>query len=227
LNGAEVPANTSVVVAPAGLHVLTVKDGLKNASVEVATQNVHTTKGAFTGELNPAMVADAGIKWTLLGHSERRHVFGETDAGLTEKVTTCMGAGLSVIFCIGELLADREAGKTNDVCATQLDALIAGKPDWAKIVIAYEPVWAIGTGVVASPEQAQEAHAFCRSYLAEKVSKEVADDMRIQYGGSVSAKNCQELAACADIDGFLVGGASLKPEFADIIKAFVGVSGYD
>ena len=165
LNGAEVPANTEVVVAPAGLHVLTAKNAITNGAVKVATQNVHKVKGAFTGELNPGMVADAGLEWTLLGHSERRHVFGETDAGLTEKVTACLGAGLKIIFCIGELLSDREAGKTNDVCAAQLDALIEAKPCWDKIVIAYEPVWAIGTGVVATPEQAQEAHAFCRTFL--------------------------------------------------------------
>ena len=191
------------------------------------------------------MIKDCGCEWVILGHSERRNVFGETDQLIGEKVGFALKQGLKVVPCIGEQLEEREAGKTTEVCFRQLKAIADNVSDWSKVVIAYEPVWAIGTGKTASPEQAQEVHAAIRNWLAENVSAEViiqmvqipvnlrtnywkrsnwfflkvAESTRILYGGSVSAGNCRELAACPDIDGSLVGGASLKPDFVQIINA--------
>merc|ERR1719387_773748 len=142
------------------------------------------------------MIADLGLKWVILGHSERRHKYGETNEDIAAKIEKAQEAGLNVIFCIGELLEEREAGKTIDVCKEQILAVVSKVKDWSKIVIAYEPVWAIGTGKVASVEQAQEAHAECRKILAESVSAEVAASCRIQYGGSVSPDNCEALIKC-------------------------------
>eukprot|EP01086_Lenisia_limosa_P016690 TRINITY_DN670_c0_g1_i1.p2 TRINITY_DN670_c0_g1~~TRINITY_DN670_c0_g1_i1.p2 ORF type:complete len:185 (-),score=85.36 TRINITY_DN670_c0_g1_i1:48-602(-) len=176
-------------------------------------------KGAFTGEVAPAMIKDIGLDWVVLGHSERRHVYGESNAMTGKKVALALESDLSVIACIGEQLEDRESGKTNDVCFEQMKAIADNTKDWSKIVIAYEPVWAIGTGVVATPEVAQETHAALRQWLKDNVSADVAAETRIIYGGSVNGKNCQDLAGRADIDGFLVGGASLKPEFATIIAS--------
>ncbi|KAF4721315.1 hypothetical protein FOZ62_007614, partial [Perkinsus olseni] len=143
----------------------------------------------------------------------------ETNEDLAAKVVKAEAAGLKIIFCIGEMLEERESGKTDEVCATQMDAIVPVVKDWNNIVIAYEPVWAIGTGKVATTEQAQETHAAIRAYLKSKVSPEVAENTRILYGGSVNPGNCGELIKCADVDGFLVGGASLKPQFTEIIAA--------
>jgi triosephosphate isomerase len=165
------------------------------------------------------MIKDLGLKWVILGHSERRHVFNESDQLITEKTLHAIESGLDVIFCIGEKLEEREAGQTKEVNFRQLKPLVEKKVDWSRIVIAYEPVWAIGTGKTASPQQAQEAHGWIREYLKENVSSDVAGKTRIIYGGSVTAENCAELAKQPDIDGFLVGGASLKPEFVKIINA--------
>lgn len=177
----------------------------------VAAQNSWKhTKGAYTGEISPEMLVDSGIKWTLIGHSERRDIFGETDELLGEKIAHAQAAGMTVVACCGEHKEDRESGATMDVVVPQLDAIIANTEDWSRLVIAYEPVWAIGTGLVATPEQAQETHADIRAYLAKAVSPAVADAVRIQYGGSANADNVFDLLAGEDIDGFLVGGASLK-----------------
>jgi len=177
----------------------------------VAAQNCwKLPKGAYTGEISPEMLVDSGIKWTLVGHSERRDIFGETDALLGEKIAHAQAAGMTVVACCGEQKDDRESGRTMEVLLPQLDAIIANTSDWSRMVIAYEPVWAIGTGLVATPEQAQETHADIRAYLAKTVSPAVADAVRIQYGGSANAENVDALLAGADIDGFLVGGASLK-----------------
>merc|ERR1712117_896737 len=157
----------------------------------------------------------------LLGHSERRHVFGETDELIGEKVAFALEQGLNIIPCIGEKLEERQAGKTNDVCFKQLKAIADKVSDWSKVVIAYEPVWAIGTGKTATPEQAQEVHELLRKWISANISAEVAASIRIIYGGSVTGGNCKELAKKPDIDGFLVGGASLKPEFVEIINARV------
>merc|ERR1719504_142668 len=196
-----------------------VKPGIKEAA-----QNCSATgAGAFTGEVNAAQVADAGMEWVLLGHSERRKLYGETEEMLGTKLSKAMEAGLKVIYCIGEQLEDREAGKTNDVIAQHMAAVFScPNVDYDKIVIAYEPVWAIGTGKVATPAQAQDAHDFIRKHTADKVSTDVAAKLRIQYGGSVTPDNCVELIGCPDIDGFLVGGASLKPTFVKIIQAASG-----
>jgi len=211
--------NAEVVVGVPGCYLEYCSSKLP-PTVGVAAQNCYKAdKGAFTGELAPSMILDCGCKWVILGHSERRNVFGETDELIGEKVGFALQSGLSVIPCIGELLEEREAGKTTEVCFRQLKAIAEKVSDWSRVVLAYEPVWAIGTGKTASPEQAQEVHAAIRAWLAEHVSPEVAAATRILYGGSVTAENCRELAACPDIDGSLVGGASLKPDFVKIINA--------
>lgn len=179
--------------------------------------------GAYTGEVSASLLADAGVKWTLTGHSERRVGFGypgETDDVVGKKTAVAIAAGLSVIACIGEQLAERESGNTMNVCARQLAAIAKylKEADWKKVVVAYEPVWAIGTGKVATPEQAEETHHQIRNWIAANVSQAVADNVRIVYGGSVKGNNCKALISCPNIDGFLVGGASLLPEFVDIIK---------
>lgn len=189
-------------------------------NIQVAAQNCYKVpKGAFTGEISPAMIKDIGCEWVILGHSERRAIFGESDELIADKVIHALESGLNVIACIGETLQEREAGKTEEVVFRQTAAIAAKVKDWSKVVVAYEPVWAIGTGKTATPEQAQEVHKALRGWFASKVSAEVADSIRIQYGGSVTAANCKELASQPDIDGFLVGGASLKPEFVQIINA--------
>jgi len=211
--------NCEVVVGVPGCYLQYVVDKMP-ASVGVAAQNCYKAeKGAFTGELCPGMILDCGAKWVILGHSERRNVFGETDALIGEKIGFALKSGMKVIPCIGEKLEEREAGKTTEVCFRQLAAMVPHITDWTKVVLAYEPVWAIGTGKTASPEQAQEVHLAIRNWLSQNVSAEVAASTRILYGGSVTASNCRELAACPDIDGSLVGGASLKKDFIQIINA--------
>uniref|UniRef100_A0AAF5PVY7 Triosephosphate isomerase n=1 Tax=Wuchereria bancrofti TaxID=6293 RepID=A0AAF5PVY7_WUCBA len=219
LNDGAVVPNVDVVVAPPAPYLLYVKEKVKNG-IEVSAQNCYKVeKGAFTGEISPAMIKDLGLHWVILGHSERRHIFGESDELIAEKVLHAVDSGLQTIFCCGEKLDEREAGKTKAVNFRQLQAVIDKKANWNKIVIAYEPVWAIGTGKTASPEQAQEVHGWIREFLKEKVSADVAQKTRILYGGSVTAENAAELAKKPDIDGFLVGGASLKPDFIKIIHA--------
>lgn len=178
--------------------------------------------GAYTGEVSAEMIADAGIPWVILGHSERRSLCGETSELVAKKVKYAIDHGLNVMACIGETLAEREAGNTLNVCYSQMAPIAAAltKDDWSHVVIAYEPVWAIGTGKVATPAQAQEVHAGVRAWLKDNVSPEVASSTRIQYGGSVNAGNCEELASQPDIDGFLVGGASLNgPDFVKICNS--------
>lgn len=215
LNKAQLDPNTEVVVAPPALYLLLVREHL-NARIEVAAQNVFDKpNGAYTGEISVSQLKDSNINWTIVGHSERRTLLGESDAVTSSKTKYATDNGISVIWCCGESLADREAGKTLDVITAQLKALndkLGGPEAWKKIVVAYEPIWAIGTGKVATSEQAQEVHAAIRKWLKENVSASAAEETRILYGGSVSGKNCKELSTQPDIDGFLVGGASLKPE---------------
>uniref|UniRef100_A0AAF5CZL2 Triosephosphate isomerase n=2 Tax=Strongyloides stercoralis TaxID=6248 RepID=A0AAF5CZL2_STRER len=219
LNGYTDDGKVDVVVCPPAPYLVYVKEHLKNG-VKVAAQNCYKVpKGAFTGEVSPAMLNDLDIKYVVLGHSERRHIFGESDVLIAEKTKHALESGLTVIFCVGEKLEEREAGKTKDVNFRQLQALIDLGVSFDNIVIAYEPVWAIGTGKTATPEQAQEVHMWIRQFLKEKVSPDTANKTRIIYGGSVTAGNCVELGKKEDIDGFLVGGASLKPEFIQIINA--------
>lgn len=188
--------------------------------VIVAAQNCGAQgNGAFTGEVSADILTDLGVQWVILGHSERRTLFGETNEIVAKKLKYALEKGLNVILCIGEVLSQREDGTTNAVLKAQLDACKDSVKDWSKVVIAYEPVWAIGTGKVASPEQAQETQAYVRSWLKDNLSEEVAKVTRIIYGGSVTETNCGDLIKQGDVDGFLVGGASLKPAFADIIKA--------
>lgn len=219
LNSAKISVDAEVVCAPPALYLAYVRDNL-SSRFQVAGQNCYKVpKGAYTGDISPAMLDDVGARHVILGHSERRHVFGETDSLIGEKVKHAIDAGLTVIACIGEKLDQREAGKTLEVNFAQLSAIAENVTNWKKVVIAYEPVWAIGTGVTASPEQAQEVHEKLREWLSKNVSLMVGRTTRIIYGGSVSATNCKELGAKPDIDGFLVGGASLKKDFVDIIHA--------
>jgi triosephosphate isomerase (TIM) len=183
---------------------------------------VHNGVGAYTGEISGELLADFGVRWTLTGHSERRQGFGmagESNELVGRKTAAAVRAGLQVIACIGEQLSERENGLTMEVCAAQLAAIAKElrAEDWQKVALAYEPVWAIGTGKVATPAQAEETHAQIRLWLREHVSEEVAQRTRVVYGGSVKASNCAALIACPNIDGFLVGGASLLPEFVDIM----------
>lgn len=212
-------ASTEVVVSPPSIYLAHVRAQMP-PGVGVAAQNCYKAeKGAFTGEISPAMIKDNNCKYVILGHSERRNVFGESDQLIGEKVKHALDNGLVVIACIGELLEERESGKTEEVVFKQMEAIKANVSDWSRVVVAYEPVWAIGTGKTASPAQAQEVHASLRKWLAEKVNADVSKSVRIIYGGSVNGANCKELAKMGDIDGFLVGGASLKPEIVEIINA--------
>jgi len=212
--------NTEVVVGVPGCYLQYVSDKLSATPLKVAAQNCYKAeKGAFTGELAPAMIQDCGASWVIIGHSERRNVFGEQDDLIGEKVGFALKSGLSVIPCIGEKLEEREAGKTTEVVFRQLAAMLPHISDWTKVVLAYEPVWAIGTGKTATPEQAQEVHLAIRGWLEQNASAEVAASTRILYGGSVTADNCKALAQCPDIDGSLVGGASLKKDFIQIVNA--------
>lgn len=210
-----------VVVAPTALHLLNTKNSLSGSNIQVSAQNCSFYKnGAYTGEVSAEQLKDAQIPWVILGHSERRHIFGESDAVVGDKVKIAVDNGLRVMACIGEKLDEREAGKTQAVNERQLAAILTKVgADWSKIVIAYEPVWAIGTGKTASPEQAQEVHDQLRGWLKSHVSADAAQATRILYGGSVTEKNAADLISKRDVDGFLVGGASLKEGFADIIRA--------
>lgn len=221
MNDGLVDPGVDVVVAPPSLFLQSVETSLRK-DFKVSAQNLSLSgNGPHTGEVSAEMLADSGLKYSIVGHSERR-AMGETNADVASKLRSAVDQGLTGIACIGESLEDREAGRTMDVLTGQLQAYASALDDWSKVVIAYEPVWAIGTGKVASTTQVQEAHSGLRSWLAANVSKEAADGVRIIYGGSVNAGNCKELAALPDVDGFLVGGASLKPEFIDIINSFGG-----
>lgn len=219
LNEGGLNPNTDVVVSPPTVYLEYVRSKL-NKQIGVAAQNCYKVeKGAFTGDISPAMIKDIGCEWVILGHSERRNVFGESDQLIGEKVAHALSSGMKIIPCFGEKLEEREAGKTEEVVFRQLKAIASNVSDWSRVVLAYEPVWAIGTGKTATPEQAQEVHAALRKWLTTNVSADVSNSVRILYGGSVSAGNCRELGAKPDIDGFLVGGASLKPDFIQIINA--------
>ncbi|KAJ4849564.1 Triosephosphate isomerase, cytosolic [Turnera subulata] len=221
LNAAQVPSSdvVEVVVSPPFVFLPVVKSELR-ADFHVAAQNCWVKKGgAFTGEVSAEMLANLGVPWVILGHSERRALLNESNEFVGDKVAYALSQGLKVIACVGETLEQREAGSTMDVVAAQTKAIAERVSNWANVVLAYEPVWAIGTGKVATPAQAQEVHDGLRKWLQANTSTEVAASTRIIYGGSVNGANCKELAGQPDVDGFLVGGASLKPEFIDIIKA--------
>jgi triosephosphate isomerase len=195
-----------VIISPSNLHIPYVKSLLSEKShVQISSQNVGVNDdGAFTGEVSAKQLKDFGISWTLTGHSERRQFFGDTDEIVGKKSRKALDNQVSVIACIGELLTEREANRTMEICTTQLMAIAKYTTDWSNVVIAYEPVWAIGTGKTASNEQAQEVHMELRNWLSKNVSKEVANSTRIIYGGSVTEKTADALIKMADIDGFLV-----------------------
>lgn len=212
-----------VAVCPPFVYLPIVVEAVAGSCVAVGAQDVYFEgDGAFTGEISVAMLKDVGVKYVLVGHSERRHVLGELDELVNKKLLAALAGGLEVILCIGELLSEREAGQTEDVIERHLRKGLAGvsKDQMVKVTIAYEPVWAIGTGKTASPGQAQEAHAFARSILADLFGEAVAAATLIQYGGSVKPDNAGELLGQKDVDGALVGGASLKvDDFVGIIAA--------
>lgn len=215
--------SVEVAVCPPSVYLNTIADTLAGSAVGVGAQNLYAADdGAFTGEVNAAMLCDIGCRYVILGHSERRAILGEKDAQISEKLAAALAGNLVPIVCVGETLEDREAGNTEAVVEEQLRGSLAGLDEAraSGVVIAYEPVWAIGTGKTASPEQAEEVHAFIRSLLADLFTSEVAEQMRIQYGGSVKPGNAKELLGQPNIDGALVGGASLKVEdFVGIISA--------
>jgi triosephosphate isomerase len=219
LNQGNLDSNVEIVVSPPFVYLDQVRKAVRK-DVAVAGQNCYSkASGAFTGEVAPEMLKDIGIEWVILGHSERREIFKEADDEIGLKVAHALKAGLKVMACIGEKLEEREADKTTEVVVRQLAAIAKHVSDWTNVVIAYEPVWAIGTGKVATPDQAQEVHKNIRAWLKENLSAEVAEATRIMYGGSVNGGNAATLAKEEDIDGFLVGGASLKPEFVTICNA--------
>jgi len=212
-------SKTEVVIFAPAVQLMTVKEDLAGSGIEVGVQNISKTNlGAFTGEIPASVAADMGIPWALVGHSERRKLYGETIEDTVTKFKLAQDAGLKVMFACGEQLEEREAGKTDDVNKEQLGPVLGEVKDWDKFVIAYEPVWAIGTGKVATPEQAQETCKNIRSFVQEKCGADIAAKVRIQYGGSSSPDNIEGLACNPDIDGFLVGGASLKPTFNGMIE---------
>jgi triosephosphate isomerase len=211
-----------VAVCPPFPYLLPVAEALRGSPVELGAQNCyHQKEGAFTGEVSPAMLVDAGCKLVILGHSERRHILGETDEFINKKVKAALEAGLQVVLCIGETLQQRQQNQMAEVFTAQVSGSLAGisAEQMASVVLAYEPVWAIGTGHNATPEQAQSAHRWIRDYVGKVWGHAVAEALTIQYGGSAKPENVASLLSQPDVDGGLVGGASLKSElFLKIIS---------
>jgi len=215
--------NAEVMVAPTYINLIGAVRNLESSKIEVIAQNMHFAEsGAYTGEISADMLLNVGVNTAIIGHSERRAYFGETDEILAKKVTTALDKGIRVMFCFGEELEDRKSGNHFKVVESQLkNALFSLETSaWSKIILAYEPVWAIGTGETASPEQAQEMHAFIRKTIAEAFDTSVANNVSILYGGSVKPGNAEEIFSKPDVDGGLIGGASLvADDFVAIIKA--------
>lgn len=213
-----------VIISTPFIHLATAVQTVNPDKIAVAAQNcADKASGAYTGEVSAAQIASTGAKYVILGHSERRAYYGETDTILKEKVLLALENNLQPIFCIGEVLEEREAGKQNQVVQKQIEEALfnLSAEQFSKIVLAYEPVWAIGTGKTATPEQAQEIHAYIRSLIANKYGQDVADNTTILYGGSANAGNAKELFSKPDVDGGLIGGASLEVDkFLPIIEAF-------
>ena len=216
--------NCGVIICTPFIHLASVAEIVKDSAIELGAENcADKEKGAYTGEVSAEMVKSTGVQWVILGHSERREYYNETPEILKEKVQLALANGLKVLFCIGETLEEREANKQNEVVKAELAGSVfnLSAEEWKNIVIAYEPIWAIGTGKTATAEQAEEIHAYIRSCVAEVYGQEVADDTTILYGGSCKASNAPELFAKPDIDGGLIGGASLKAaDFKGIIDAW-------
>jgi triosephosphate isomerase len=215
--------NTRVIIAPSFINLESAVTQTEDTKIEVVAQNMHQAKnGAYTGEVSTDMLKSIGIKTVIIGHSERRAIFKESDEILAEKVNAALANGLEVIFCFGEKLEERKTDNHLLEVGSQLrnSILHIAAEDWSKVILAYEPVWAIGTGETASPEQAQEMHTFIRNVIAKKYTQEIADNLSILYGGSVKPANAKEIFSKPDVDGGLIGGASLKAEdFSSIIKA--------
>ncbi len=212
-------ANCDVCLCVPAILIPAMKKAAEGSNVEIGAENVHwAEKGAYTGEISADMLKDYGVKYVIIGHSERRQYFGETDETVNKRTHAALNAGLTPIVCVGELLEERESGKTNEVLDRQLKVGLNGIADVTKAVIAYEPVWAIGTGKTATDEQAQETIAYIRKKIGELFCPECAEKIIIQYGGSMNAANCKGLMAQPDIDGGLIGGASLKTDFATIVN---------
>ena len=210
-----------VVICPTNLSVAAVSEALRFSNIQLGAQDAHwENEGAYTGNVSPAMLAAVGVKYVILGHSERRQYDNDTDPRINLKLKNVLRNGLKAILCVGETLQERESGKTEKVIETQIRGCLegVGLGDLASLVIAYEPVWAIGTGKTATPEQANETHAFIRGLVEKNYNPEAAQALRIQYGGSVKPENIKQLMAQPDIDGALVGGASLK---VDLFEALV------
>jgi triosephosphate isomerase len=211
-----------VAVAPPFTALYAIRKELEGSSIHLAAQNLYwEEKGAFTGEVSPLMLKEVGCHYVIIGHSERRQFFGETDETVNRRIRAALAQGLKVIFCIGEALKEREEGKTFSVIERQLEGGLKGLGDheMTNMVIAYEPVWAIGTGKTATPEQAEEVHRFIRGEIEKLYSREVSEKIRVQYGGSVTPENVKGLMNQPNIDGALVGGASLKAEsFSKIVR---------
>lgn len=218
------PNDVAIIVAPTYVNLDRANNAVGDSAISVAAQNMHfAPNGAYTGEISADMLLSLGIHTVILGHSERRAYFHEDDALLSKKVNTAIDAGLEVIFCFGEELSDRQAGNHFQVVKSQLEGAIFQLPNvaWNQVVLAYEPVWAIGTGETASPEQAQEMHAFIRKTLAEQYNETLAQSVSILYGGSVKPSNADQIFAGQDVDGGLIGGASLDAaSFAAIANSF-------
>ena len=216
--------NTRVIITPTFINISEVLKVTEGSVVEVAAQNMHQAKsGAYTGEISAGMLTSLGLKSVILGHSERREYFGETDAILAEKVDAALANGLEAIFCFGEVLEDRKSDNHFNVVESQIkNGLFHLEASaWENIVLAYEPVWAIGTGETASPEQAQEMHAFIRKIVADKYNADVAENVSILYGGSVKPENAKEIFSKEDVDGGLIGGAALNSDnFIALVKSF-------
>src|SRR5690606_22022188 len=222
-------SGVDVAVGPSFVHLAAVKEALGSSGVQLAAQNAYfEPPGAFTGETSLEMLSDVGCDWVILGHSERRHVLGETDELINQKVRAALEKNLKVILCVGELIGEREAEQTTAVLDRQMEGGLAdiSADQMAGVVLAYEPVWAIGTGLTATPDQAESAHAHLRNCLQTSYTSSVADATRIQYGGSVKPDNAADLLSQPNVDGALVGGASLKPEtFLPIVEAAAKISG--
>ncbi len=220
---AEVGSESDILVCPPNVYLDAVSSAVSGSGVAIGAQDVYfESNGAFTGEISTSMLTDIGCTFVILGHSERRHVIGESDQLINKKVLASLAAGLIPVVCVGELLEERESGRTHEVIKSQFEGSLAGLSDEQirQTVIAYEPVWAIGTGKTASPEQAQEVHADLRKMLAEQYNPGTAEAVRILYGGSVKPDNAGELMSQTDIDGALVGGAALVADsFVAIINA--------
>ena len=220
----DLKSGVEVFIAPTFVNLSAAVKMTKDSSIYVSAQNMHqSASGAFTGEISSTMLLDIGVQHVILGHSERRAYFGETDELLKEKVQAALKAGLQIIFCFGEELDDRKSETHFDVVKKQLSTVLFDLDaiEWQKIILAYEPVWAIGTGETASPEQAQEMHAFIRSLILENYDSSCANAVSILYGGSVKPANATKIFAQTDVDGGLIGGASLQAEdFAAIVNGF-------